>query len=119
MTPNELIKVINKALKLDITSKSRKRENVYARFIFYNKLRYSKEKYYSFQNIADYLNKDHATIIHGLKQYDILKEYDDFKEIINKVENEIERSGGYATNRLERLFTNHFEIRRYNETRTE
>ena len=100
MTPNELIKVINKALKLDITSKSRKREIVYARFIFYNKLRHSKENYYSFKNIADYLNKDHATIIHGLKQYDILKEYDDFKDIINKVETEIERSGGYATNRL-------------------
>ena len=118
MTPNELIQVINKALKLDITTKSRKREVVYARFIFYNKLRNSKEKYYSFQNIGDYLEKDHATIIHGLKQYDILKEYDDFKEILNKVETEIERSGGYATNKLERLFTNHFEIRKYNETST-
>ena len=114
MTPNELIQAINRALKIDIKSKSRKRDIVYARFIFYNKLRNSKDRYYSFQNIGDFLGKDHATIIHGLKQYDILKEYDDFKEIINKVETEIERSGGFATNKLERLFTNHFEIIRYN-----
>ena len=114
MTPNELIKVINRALKIDIKSKSRKREIVYARFIFYNKLRNSKERYYSFQDIGDFLGKDHATIIHGLKQYDILNEYDDFKDKINKVETEIERSGGFATNKLERLLTNHFEIIRYN-----
>ena len=114
MTPNELIKAINRALKIDIKSKSRKREIVYARFIFYNKLRNSKERYYSFQNIGDFLGKDHATIIHGLKQYDILKEYDDFKDILKKVDIEIERSGGFATNKLEKLFTNHFEIIRYN-----
>jgi chromosomal replication initiation ATPase DnaA len=114
MAPQELIKVINKSLNLDITQKTRKREVVYARFIFYHKLRYAK-KYYSFQMIADYLGKDHASVIHGIKQYELLKEYDDFKEIIDKVEIAIDRAGGYESNRITKLLTNHFEIRKYNE----
>ena len=61
MTPNELIQAINRALKIDIKSKSRKRDIVYARFIFYNKLRNSKDRYYSFQNIGDFLSANKLT----------------------------------------------------------
>ena len=117
MTPEQLIQVINKSLNLDITQKTRKREVVYARFVFYNKLRNSK-KYYSYQMIADYLGKDHASIIHGLKQYDTLKEYSDFQQTINLIDKAIDREGGYESNKITKLLTNHFEIRKYNETST-
>lgn len=114
MTPQELIKVINNAFVIDITSNSRKREVVYARFVYCYKLRHTKDYYYSYQNIAKHVKRHHATVIHAIKQYELLKDYEDFKHISDKIEKEIERFGGYKTNKISRLLTNHFEVNRYN-----
>tara|TARA_R110000744_G_scaffold90273_1_gene175289 strand:+ start:463 stop:1101 length:639 start_codon:yes stop_codon:yes gene_type:complete len=50
----------------DITIKTRKREYVQARNLFSH---FSREAGYTLEKIGEFLNKDHATIIHSLKSF--------------------------------------------------
>ena len=53
----------------------RRRDVVYLRFICFNFLK----KEYNLKTIATMLNRyDHSTVIHGLKQYEQLRNYPDF-----------------------------------------
>lgn len=81
MTVTELIN------ELDLKSKSRKRELVYTRNILYKHLR---NKGISLQAIGKMFNRDHATVLFGLNQYDRLINYDDFKELQESVCNRLE-----------------------------
>lgn len=59
----ELDKIINKVKEvtgIDIQTKSRKQEIVYAKKIYFH---IARQKGYSFQSIADKLNMNHATVI--------------------------------------------------------
>jgi chromosomal replication initiation ATPase DnaA len=80
-----LYKEVNRTLGIDILNKTRKREYVYARFIFINKLFKNTEYNYTLSEISRLLNKNHATVIHAQKQYDILKNYPDFQEMENSI----------------------------------
>jgi len=81
MTVTELID------ELDLKSKCRKRELVYTRNILYKHLR---NKGMSLQEIGKKFNRDHATVLFGLNQYERLINYDDFKELQESVCNRLE-----------------------------
>lgn len=81
MTVTELID------ELDLKSKCRKRELVYTRNILYKHLR---NKGISLQAIGKMFNRDHATVLFGLNQYERLINYDDFKELQESVCNRLE-----------------------------
>ena len=81
----ELLKKINRALGIDITQKNRKRLYVYARFIFFHKVK--KNTNLNLVDIGNLIGKDHASVIHGLKEYEKLKKYPDFNKIRNKINN--------------------------------
>ncbi|MGI9555372.1 MAG: helix-turn-helix domain-containing protein [Cyanophyceae cyanobacterium] len=72
---NELIdKVVYKIRKDKLKHKSRKREFINKRMYLYYLL---KEHDYSYTDIGKLFNKNHATIIHGCRQYRDLKKSKD------------------------------------------
>ena len=58
--------IVNNYFGLDISRNTRQRRYVVARSIFYKILRYNTKM--SFQDIADTFNKNHATVLHAIKQ---------------------------------------------------
>lgn len=76
---NKIIKIINDTFNVDIVSKTRKQDYVDGRMIYYRILR---DLGYGYQPIARTLNKDHSTIIHGIRAFDDVTTYD--KELYNK-----------------------------------
>jgi hypothetical protein len=66
--------IVNNYFGLDISRNKRQRRYVMARSIFYKILRYNTKM--SFQDIADTFNKNHATVIHAIKQLDGYMEFD-------------------------------------------
>tara|TARA_R100000655_G_scaffold110129_1_gene167991 strand:+ start:9296 stop:9826 length:531 start_codon:yes stop_codon:yes gene_type:complete len=83
---DNLVKVIESYLGVDIYTNSRKRECINARMIYYKMLN---ERKYGWSAIAKTLNKNHATIINGVKQFDDIimfdKELLDDYKLINEV----------------------------------
>jgi hypothetical protein len=71
---NKIIELINQELAVDITQECRKREIIEARALYFYLLKrlYPKR---TLQSIGDTLNKNHATIIHSLKNYKMYEEY--------------------------------------------
>lgn len=59
--------------KIDVSKRTRKREVVEARYMFYELCR---NKRMSLAQIGRFVNKDHATILHGIKRFGILCEVD-------------------------------------------
>lgn len=82
MKNEKLIKLISDTLEVDLMKETRVREYVYARFVYSKIMR---DKGFSLSYIGNTINKDHSTIIHALKQFELLKNYEDFKKIYNKV----------------------------------
>jgi hypothetical protein len=58
--------------EMDLKSKCRLRERVYGRFILY---KYLRNYNLSLDRIGKFFNRDHSTVLHGLKQYELLSEY--------------------------------------------
>lgn len=108
MKPEKIKQIVSNSLGLDIMKETRVREYVYARYIYAKIMR---DKGFSLAYIGDTINKDHATIIHALKQFELLKNYDDFKKMYDKVR--------LSLNKQERpIYFTHlkectYEIRRY------
>ncbi len=75
--------------KYEVNTKSRKRDKVYARFVI---SRYLKNKGWSLQKIGKALNRDHSSIVYGLKQFDILKNEMDFKYIYSVILRDLEEN---------------------------
>ena len=69
----ELIKIVNEVFLVDLTLNNRKRETVDARKVYSKILR---DSGYSYEFIGKTINKDHATIIHYIKNIDHLLSYD-------------------------------------------
>jgi len=112
---------------IDIAKRTRKREYVLARSMYYKLLRENTKM--SFQEIADSFNKDHATAMHSIKQLDGYMETElvlraDFAELqsifldgvdsqlLNKYDGEVqEESAQYL-----RLLQDFYQLkRRYNK----
>lgn len=83
MTPENKIKeLVEQVYKLDITSKSRQASFVQARSIFFKMcLQYTR---LSQTKIAAMVNRDHATVIHAMKQWEVFERFiPGFKENYN------------------------------------
>jgi hypothetical protein len=76
MTLTNKVKALIKARSLN--TKSRRQIKVYTRFVLYNLLR---EEGYSFPEIGRMFNRDHSSILHGLKAYKDLQKYEDFQKL--------------------------------------
>ena len=66
--------IVNNYFGVSINRKNRQRRYVLARSIFYKLLRDNTKM--SFQEIADTFNKNHATILHSIKQLEGYMDYD-------------------------------------------
>jgi hypothetical protein len=80
----ENVKEVIERYQLD--KKNRKREVIYIRSILYTQLRNEK---WTLAQIGKLFNKDHATILHGLRCYQENIKYQDFKDINNRIEQEL------------------------------
>ena len=70
---NELIEIVNGVYDVDIKTKSRKRNTIDARTVFYHLL-YNEG--YSLTDIGRAINKNHATVINGLRLFEIILKTD-------------------------------------------
>lgn len=75
--------------KHGLNTKSRKRELVYMRYVFYKFIR--DNSVYSLGFIGSLFSRDHASVLHGVYEYQALKGYDDFERIKKQVEDELYR----------------------------
>jgi hypothetical protein len=69
-----------------LATPNRARPLIYMRAILYTKLRDNK---WTLQQIGKLFNKDHATVLHGLKCYQSNIKYKDFQEINTRIEQEL------------------------------
>lgn len=69
----KILNTIQKVTGVDITTKTRKYEFIEARMIYYKLLR---DRGYSLQEIGDTLDKNHATVLHGINVFNDIKDYD-------------------------------------------
>lgn len=82
MDHTKLLKDITTITGIDITKKSRLRQVVEIKSIFCNILR---KQQYTYKKIGDIINMNHASIIHLIKLYEIIKSNEDIKRIENKL----------------------------------
>lgn len=113
MLPNEIIKLIDYTFDSKLNDNTRKRELVENRMIF-AKIVYDMHKL-SLMRIGSYINKNHATIIHYLKQHENLIEFDIFYKM--KYKKILALVNDYQANNIDKLKPCEFKIQRY-ETRT-
>ena len=76
--PEDIKELIEKFTNLDLETKSRERKYVDARIIAYKLTRDLTNSTYN--SIGNLYKKNHASIIHGVKKFDILKNQLDFKK---------------------------------------
>ena len=80
MTIEEVKGIVENYYNFNLSVRSRKREIVFARFIFY-KLAYDFCKIRTLSKVGKSVKKDHATVIYGLKEFDNIMPYDkDFEK---------------------------------------
>jgi len=78
-----LIKTTERKFDIDLKSDLRDRKSVYLRAILINTIH--KKSNYSLKKIGSYFNRNHSTIIHALKVYELNKNYEDFKALENQI----------------------------------
>lgn len=85
----KILNTIQKVTGVDITTKTRKYEFIEARMIYYKLLR---DRGYSLQEIGDTLDKNHATVLHGINVFNDIKDYD--KDLMEKYSEAIQLLAG-------------------------
>ena len=78
-----LIKTTERKFDIDLKSDLRDRKSVYLRAILINTI--YKKSNYSLKKIGSYFNRNHSTIIHALKVYELNKHYEDFKSLESQI----------------------------------
>lgn len=71
MILNNICEMVSNELKVNLRERTRKQRNVFARAIYYRLAREFTP--YSLNKIADELDYDHATAIHGIRMFDSFK----------------------------------------------
>ena len=79
----ELKKVIQEITGVDINEVSRKREIIEARAVYYKILKQI-DKNKSLQSIGASVGKDHATVLHSLKNYDMFEQFNPTLKLFRK-----------------------------------
>lgn len=87
MTTQQIKQLIETELNIEINAKSRKRENVYARAIYFKICR--DKTYLSLKEIGDTLKLNHATVLHGInKVFPTFEIYNpEYMEVYRKIKN--------------------------------
>ena len=79
----QLKKVIQEITGVDINEVSRKREIIEARAVYYKILKQIDKKK-SLKSIGASVGKDHATVLHSLKNYDMFEQFNPTLKIFRK-----------------------------------
>lgn len=79
----ELKKVIKEITGVDINEVSRKREIIEARAVYYKILKQIDKKK-SLKSIGASVGKDHATVLHSLKNYDMFEQFNPTLKLFRK-----------------------------------
>lgn len=86
MTNKEIKNIVSEYLDLDISSKCRQTDYVYARAIYFKMCYRHSTEILTFKNVANEVNRHHATTIHGINTYndlfDTSLDFRDLSEII-------------------------------------
>jgi hypothetical protein len=118
--PEELIRLINKVIDFDIRKKSRKRIIVYSRYIFFLKIHALNDpkdrSIYTLERIANYVNMDHAIVLHAIKEYPKLCNYYDFIDLEKEINEAIAEENNFNSKKIESLNNCYFEIKRTKRT---
>jgi hypothetical protein len=80
---SQLKKVIQEITGVDINEVSRKREIIEARAIYYKILKQIDKKK-SLKSIGASVGKDHATVLHSLKNYDMFEQFNPTLKLFRK-----------------------------------
>ena len=80
---SQLKKVIKEITGVDINEVSRKREIIEARAIYYKILKQIDKKK-SLKSIGASVGKDHATVLHSLKNYDMFEQFNPTLKLFRK-----------------------------------
>ena len=80
---SQLKKVIQEITGVDINEVSRKREIIEARAVYYKILKQIDKKK-SLKSIGASVGKDHATVLHSLKNYDMFEQFNPTLKIFRK-----------------------------------
>ena len=89
----ELKKAIQEITGVDINEVTRKRETIEARAIYYKVLKQIDKKK-SLKSIGASVGKDHATVLHSLKNYDMFEQFNPTLKLFRK---QILQKLNYAT----------------------
>lgn len=89
----QLKKVIQEITGIDINEVTRKRETIEARAIYYKVLKQIDKKK-SLKSIGASVGKDHATVLHSLKNYDMFEQFNPTLKLFRK---QIMQRLNYAT----------------------
>ena len=81
---SQLKKVIQEITGVDINEVSRKREIIEARAVYYKILKQIDKKK-SLQSIGASVGKDHATVLHSLKNYDMFEQFNPTLKLFRKL----------------------------------
>lgn len=111
MMPNEIIDLINQTFSVNILNNSRERELVENRIIFAKIVRDNFK--ISLPRIGNFVNKNHATIIHYLKQHEALFEYDKFYRLKYEKICKLIYNDNYIANEITQLNQSEFKILKY------
>lgn len=106
MTHDRLLTIVENYFTFEITSKSRKREKVYARFIFF-KLCQNYAKGFNMTRIGSHVNRDHSSVIYALRQFGYIINQDEiFKKDYHNLVDECE----LEKTKLDKLINNSIKV---------
>ena len=90
--PKNILKMVEEKLQIpNLKIKDRSRDVYQARFIYF-KLARKYCKYASLSRIGKEVNRDHATVINGLKKYDMEAKYDPYMgDIYDNIASKIDK----------------------------
>lgn len=72
MTNKQIKNIVSEYMDLDISSKCRQTDYVYGRAIYFKMCYRHSTEILTFKNVADEVNRHHATTIHGINTYNDL-----------------------------------------------
>ena len=115
MTTQKIKELVEDYFNLDLSEKTRKRNVVHIRFLYYNLAYNHASDGMSLTAVGQTIGGfDHATVLYGLRQYKNLYEFDKpFRRTVNPFLNEIEEE--LNDSNIESKKTIHGQIRRLKE----
>lgn len=91
LQPKKLLKMVEEELDIkNLKTKDRSRDIYQARFIYF-KLARTHCRYASLTKIGKTVDRDHATVINGLKKYDMEAKYDPYmNDVYDKISSKVD-----------------------------